>query len=132
MPAYESSCSEVFDKLLLEIMDETLSCIGDSLSARIYFHLEKSFGLKRLDIPNKVEEFASALEQIFGKGAFLLESRIMRRLFSKACCLVECCAPEGFEFSEYIGMVRTSVLLDSKSNVEIISFGESVEETVYI
>jgi hypothetical protein len=132
MPANGSSCSEVFDKLLLEIIDETLSCLGGSLSAKVYFHLEKSFGLTRPDIPNKVEEFSSALEQIFGKGAFLLESRIMRRLFSKACCLVECCAPEGFEFSEYIGMVKTSILLDSKNNIEIFSFAGSIVETIYV
>lgn len=72
-----------FDKLLLETVDETLSSMGNSVKQAIYFHLEKRFGIRRQDIPNKIEEFADAIESIFGMGAKLLEIRMMERLYEK-------------------------------------------------
>jgi len=72
-----------FEKLLLEALDETLSSLGDSSKEAIYFHLEKTFSINKQDIPYKIEEFANAIEKIFGSGARLLEIKIMKRLYEK-------------------------------------------------
>jgi len=71
------------ETFLLEAVDETLSSLGDSAKQAIYFHLEKSFKIKKLEIPNKIEEFALAIEKIFGDGAKLLEIQTMKRLHQK-------------------------------------------------
>ena len=72
-----------FEEVLLEAVDEALSSLGASSKRAVYFHLEKKFSIRRQEGPHKVEEFASALEEIFGAGAGLLEIKIMRRLYEK-------------------------------------------------
>jgi hypothetical protein len=72
-----------FRKLLLEAIDEALSSLGDSVKQAIYFHLEKTFNLKKQEIPDKIEEFTKALEEIFGLGAKLLEIRIIKDFYEK-------------------------------------------------
>ena len=72
-----------FEELLLEAVDEGLSSLGDSPKQAIYFYLEKTFKIKKMDIPNKIDEFANAIEKIFGYGAKHLEIQIMKRLYEK-------------------------------------------------
>lgn len=74
--------NHIFEKLLLEAVDEALSSLGMS-SKHIYFHLEKDFNLKKRDIPHKIGEFTNAIEKIFGPGARVLEIQIMKRLYEK-------------------------------------------------
>ena len=72
-----------FKKLLLEAVDEGLSSLGDSPKKAIYFHLERNFGIKKQDIPDRIEEFTEAIEKIFGHGARILEICIMKHLYEK-------------------------------------------------
>jgi len=73
-----------FRKLLLEAVDEVFSSsLGDSAKRAIYFHLQKTFKIRKQEIPNKIDEFANAIEKIFGDGAKLLEIRIMKHLYEK-------------------------------------------------
>jgi hypothetical protein len=72
-----------FDTLLLEAVDEGLSSVGDSSKQAIYFHLEKTFKIEKEEIPLKIEDFAEAIEKIFGLGANFLEILIMKHLYNK-------------------------------------------------
>jgi hypothetical protein len=72
-----------FEKLLLEAIDEGLSTLGESSKQAIYFHLDKSFNIKKTEIPNKVEPFEQALKRIFGIGADFIETLIIKRLTEK-------------------------------------------------
>jgi hypothetical protein len=72
-----------FDEILLEAIDEGFSLLGDSSKHAVYFHLEKSFNMHRLDIPSRIEEFVDAIEKLFGAGAKILEIHIMKCLFKK-------------------------------------------------
>lgn len=72
-----------FEKFVVEAVDEGLSSLGDSSKQAIYFHLEKSFDIKRKEIPSKIDDFAKALEKIFGIGANFLEVLIKERLDEK-------------------------------------------------
>ena len=76
----ESPCSHDFKELLLEAVDTALSSLGNSSKQAIYFYLEKNFTVKKQDIPNKIEEFITAIEEIFGHGAKILEIEIMKHL----------------------------------------------------
>jgi hypothetical protein len=72
-----------FKKLLLEAIDKGLSSLGISAKQAIYFYLERTFSIEKLDIPNKIGEFTNAIEEIFGLGAKILEIQIIKCLYEK-------------------------------------------------
>lgn len=80
----EASDNEGFEKLILDAIDGSLSSLGQSAKQAIYYHLEKSFKIKKAEIPLKIEKFTIAIEEIFGDGAKLLEIQMMKRLHEKA------------------------------------------------
>lgn len=106
----ESQRSCDFKELLLEAVDAALSPLGDSSKYAVYFYLEKNFTVKKQDIPNKIEEFANAIEEIFGYGAKILETEIMKQLYVKVGSAFEY-YPEKDDllFVEYIDAVRKRV-----------------------
>lgn len=97
-----------FGKILLEAIDEGLSSLGQSSRQAIYFHLEKSFNIKKQEIPLRIEGFTDAIEQLFGSGADYLEILIVKRLHEKIgkpganSVKKESCRG----FSEYIGQLK--------------------------
>jgi len=110
-----------FEKLLLEAVDEGLSSLGDSAEHAIYFHLENTFKVSRRDIPYKIEEFADAIEKIFGLGAKFLEILIMKRLYEKVGGVIE--YPEeqkDLVFTEYVVAVKQSFLKKKQGEVQCV------------
>lgn len=98
-----------FEELLLEAVDDGLSSLGDSSKQVIYFHLEKTFKLNKQEIPHKIEEFADAIENIFGHGAKLLQIIIMKRLYEKVKGSIEYNAQlEELIFTQYVAAVKQS------------------------
>lgn len=95
-----------FEKILLEAVDEGLSSLGESSKEAIYFHLKKSFNIKRREIPYKIETFAKAIEKIFGLGANFLEILIMKQLYEKVGGIFECQEPTDFSFSGYVAVAK--------------------------
>jgi nucleoside-diphosphate-sugar epimerase len=108
-----------FAKLLLEAVDEGLSSLGDSAKYAIYFHLKKTFNINRRDIPSKIEQFADAIEKIFGFGAKPIEILIMRRLYEKVGWIVEYPEHKDLVFAEYIAAARQSFLRARKARREL-------------
>lgn len=72
-----------FRDLLLEAVDEGLSSLGEEPKQVVYSYLEDFFQIEREDIPHQIDEFADAVEEIFGCGAKLVEIEIMKRLYGK-------------------------------------------------
>jgi hypothetical protein len=99
-----------FEKLVLDAVDEGLSSLGDSSKQAIYFHLEKSFDIRREDIPDRLGAFTQAIENIFGAGASCLEVLIMQRLHEKVGGVLEWNKSTGFSFTEYVTVARRSFL----------------------
>lgn len=105
-----------FEKLLMEAIDEGLFSVGESPRRAIYFHLEKSFDIRKEDIPKKIEVFEDAIEKIFGFGADFLEVLIMKRLYEKIGGVFELEEASDFAFSEYVNAVKRHLL--EKGNSE--------------
>jgi len=99
-----------FEKLLLEAVDEGLSSLGESSKRAIYFYLKIGFNLKKHEIPYKIEDFADAIEKIFGLGANFLEVLIMKRLYEKVGQPLKLQVSKDFTFTEYVAAVRRSFL----------------------
>jgi hypothetical protein len=72
-----------FEKLFMEAVDEGLKVLGESGKQMVFFHLQKSYSLKRDEIPKKPEVFITGLQKIFGAGAMVLEKIILETLNSK-------------------------------------------------
>jgi len=86
VPVFELPRNRFFKKLLLGAIDKGLSSQGDSAKQAVYFHLERTFSIERLDISNKIGEFTKAIEEIFGLGAKILEIQIIKSLHEKVGC----------------------------------------------
>jgi len=89
-----------FDKLFIEAVDEGLDVLGESGRQMIFFHLEKSYSIKRHEISKKPEAFAAGLEKIFGAGASVLEKLIVKSLYSKLGLKYE--DKEERKFADYV------------------------------
>ncbi|MGQ9551821.1 MAG: hypothetical protein ACUVUE_05275 [Candidatus Bathycorpusculaceae bacterium] len=98
--------NQVFEELLLEAVDEGLSCLGTSAKQAVYLHLERTFNISREDIPREMGEFAEAMEEIFGNAARLIEIQIMKRLFEKTGHFKYFARQEDIVFTEYVGALR--------------------------
>ena len=98
----------IFEKILLEAVDESFRELGESGKQTIYFHLEKKYKIRKQDIPHKIEDFTEALESIFGLGAKLLEIEIMKNLFTKiGFRQPKLYNQHDLEFTKYIESART-------------------------
>ena len=97
-----------FEKLMLEAVDEGFSSLGESSKQAIYFHLERSFGIKREEISDRIGAFTQSIENIFGVGAGCLEVLIMQRLHEKLGGVLEWDKSKGFSFIEYVAVARRS------------------------
>ena len=123
-----------FEKLLLDAVDEGLSALGESSKQAIYFHLEKSFNIKRNEIPERVGAFAQAIESIFGAGAGCLEVLITHRLNDKVGGALDCDEPKTFSFLEYIAVAKRSFQENNriKTVTELIECDDDEEEGIRI
>jgi hypothetical protein len=69
-----------FNTIIAETVDESLSSFCNLDKEAVYRRLENDFKIKKQEIPCKLEEFADAIEQIFGVGAKLIEIKIIQML----------------------------------------------------
>jgi len=97
-----------FEKILLEAVDEGLSSLGESPRQAIYFHLNEKFNIKKLEIPDNIEAFAGAVENIFGQGANFLKIAIMKQLNKKVGQKDKWHLSSDLTFVEYVSAVQRS------------------------
>jgi len=70
-------------QVLLEALDQGLLTLGESGMKAIYFHIQNVTSVKREDIPDNLEALQKGLEKIFGEGAKVIETAIVRSLCQK-------------------------------------------------
>ncbi len=102
-----------FETAMIEAVDESFSPFGHSCKQAIYFHLENTFKIKKQEIPCKIEEFADAIEQIFGAGAKLIEIRIIEALHKRIQGFVHFPKNEELAFREYVTSMRAFLRLQT-------------------
>jgi hypothetical protein len=121
-----------FDKILLAAIDEALFSLGESVKTSIYFHLAKTCGIKRCEIPLRINDFSKALERIFGLGARHLEILFMKSLHAKlklVCKWPTWCKwviPE-VTFQEYVPLMREKFEEGGSKQKEIEVFVNEAE-----
>lgn len=102
-----------FATILLDSIDEALSSLGQNVKVSVYFHLESKFSVPRQDIPDRIEDFSNALEQIFGQASRQLEILIIKHLHQKINLNYKWAGPNwlvpNLTFEKYVKLARLSV-----------------------
>jgi hypothetical protein len=72
-----------FREALLEAVDYGLSVLGEIVRQAIYERIEKDHGIKRAEIPERLEAFHTALGSVLGISAKTVERLIARNLHQR-------------------------------------------------
>ena len=92
----------IFETVVTEAIDDVLSGLGDANKQAIYRHLKNNYGINKNEIPYKIEDFAQAIEQIFGSVATLIEIKIIGRLHAKCKDFSYTLGKEDLNFVEFV------------------------------
>ncbi len=104
---------ENFQKLILEAIDYGFSNLGNCSKKRLYKILEEEFNIKKEEIPQKIQEFTKAIEEIFGLAAKIIEIQIMKWLYRKINSKCTFHLQEtDFSFTKYIEVIRETIGID--------------------
>ena len=95
-----------FDKLVLAAIDAAFSSISESAKHIIYFHLKECHNISVREIPSRIDDFADALEESFGKDGKLIEIQIMKAFYEKAGRFLYFPHEENLSFSSYLETLR--------------------------
>ena len=125
----KQSKHENFDQILVDAIDEALSSLGENVKKSVYFHLEDLFKIRKCEIPSRLSDFSSALEQLFGLGARSLEILFMKNVHAKikeVTCkwptykwpLSKWIVPE-ITFQEYVRLMRQSFEAENEDKMEM-------------
>lgn len=95
-----------FGELLLESIDEGFSSLGESVKQSIYYHLEKGYGLRRQEIPDKVDDFAAAIQTIFGAGTEFLQGLILDQLQERVGETFDLTRTQDLSLPKYVEYAR--------------------------
>jgi len=107
---------ESFDSSLLDAIDETLSLIlSERAKEAIYAHVEKYYGLRKEEIPVKLDVFSSCLEKIFGRAGAVIEKTVLKRFYSKLGIDFE--EMKDCDFKDYIISAKGSAKAFSRSSL---------------
>ena len=123
-----------YNRLLLEAVDETLSCLGESSKTATYHHLQAVFNIRKEEIPNMIDDFSRALENLFGLGAKMLEIAFMKSLYAKLRVAGKGVSCEWVEpkmtFREYVELMKQRFEKASKHQEVGIFIDETEEQQV--
>jgi hypothetical protein len=72
-----------FREALLEAVDYGLMVLGEIVRQAIYERIEKDYGLKRTEIPERLEAFHTALGSVLGVSAETVERLIAKNLHER-------------------------------------------------
>lgn len=103
-----------FEELLYQAVDEGLSSIGESAKQAIYYYLENGSHLNRQEIPYKIEDFAAAIEKIFGLGTNFLQIIIFKQLYEKIGKSFDLPASNDFDFVKCVEHARKLMSYEPK------------------
>jgi hypothetical protein len=95
-----------FDTAVIEAIDEVFTSLGENVKRVVYIFLENNYGIKKEQIPNKIELFSIAIESIFGDAARLVELKIMEKLQRKVKGFKYKARGSEIFFAEYLAALQ--------------------------
>jgi len=120
-----------FNEILLEVVDEALSSLGEAAKNEIYNLLEKTFKITKDQIPQRVQDFSYSMEQIFGVGARYLEALLMKKLHARiGKNLRLTLSTQNFTFPLYVDSLLRALEDDSENMCSIDICMDNFEEYI--
>jgi hypothetical protein len=71
------------EEVMLDAIDNGLLALGEIVRDTIYDRFDRMYQLRREDIPKKLDTFHEALQTMFGAGAKVIETQIVKNLDRK-------------------------------------------------
>ena len=68
------------DQPLIEAIDAALSALGTSTRDSVLLYLRKKYSISLEEVPQRMDEFLTALHAILGYGARVIEKLVIARL----------------------------------------------------
>jgi len=100
--------NSLLETAIMTAVDDSLSSFGESFKQVIYFQLENTFHIKKQEIPQRIDEFAAAIEEMFGIGATLIEMKILKALHDQVPGFVHFPRGDDLVFTDYVKNLRYS------------------------
>lgn len=120
-----------FNEILLEVVDEALSSLGEAAKTEIYNLLEDTFKITKEQIPQRVQDFSDSIEQIFGVGARYLEALLMKKLHARiGKNLRLTLSTQNFTFPLYVDSLLRALEDDSENMCSIDICMDNCEEYI--
>ncbi len=66
--------------LIMDSVERGLNVVEGDAKGIVYHRIKENFGIKKEDIPDRPEEFISAIRKIFGGGSAIIERAIEREM----------------------------------------------------
>jgi hypothetical protein len=95
-----------FHDFILEVIDGAFSKLGTETRQALYSILQKEYSLNKNDLPDKLEDFVNALENVFGASALLVEIDILKRIKTKAPLFMYIVQNADLYFDEYLSSLK--------------------------
>jgi hypothetical protein len=102
-----------FQTAITETVDQSLSSFSNLDKEAVYSCLENTFHISKQEIPGKIENFADAIEQMFGVGAKLIEIRMVEALHKRIPEFIFFPKKGYVDFKEYVTSLRSFMLQTS-------------------
>ena len=96
----EDKLSKIIDKVLKQVF-------GEEATHLIYRHLENNYSLKRHEIAEKIEVFATGLEEFLRSGAYVIERKILEDIYSNYGLLRRLELERVQEESDFVSQVKS-------------------------
>jgi hypothetical protein len=91
---------------LLDAVDYGLLAPGEIVRATIYGRIEESYQIRREEIPDHLDTFYKALQELLGKGAEVLRRLIVKNLYSRLD--LEYTEHDNWTLVDYVHHARTA------------------------
>ena len=103
----KESLKNRLDITIMKAVDESLASFGETVRKVVYSQMQNNYNISKQEIPNRIEEFAAAIEEIFGIGARLIEVKIIETLHTKAKGFLYVPKEEDLLFKDYVQNLRS-------------------------
>ena len=95
-----------FETAVTESIDEVFTTLGENVKQAVYSYLKNKHGIKKEQIPSKIEGFTNAIEAVFGDAAKLVELKIIEKLQSKVKGFAYKSKRKEMVFAEYLAALQ--------------------------
>ena len=102
----KSPTNNRFETIFTKAVEETFIIFGETVKQAIYNTLEKSYNIRKTEIPSKIEVFSHAIDAIFAESALLVELKIIEKLGKIEGFKFKSGKGE-FLFADYVEAVKT-------------------------